>query len=190
MLSSYRSTLHDWGSHFYSNISRYKTCYWALSKTLQSGWSYAIWSLRWTTLVLVIENVLDHFFTRVYSLEQHLTKLLREHHVASKSCPAPHPTIATMGMTKKQRIAATKPYNLPRIERMKKTGDFIFLRLHLKFQVPMIHKIIEAAKHAELLRRVEKELDSIAKEIAEPNIHIHWPIIQNPVHTSIKVHFR
>ena len=54
----------------------------------------------------------------------------------------------------------------------------------------MIHKIIEAAKHAELLRRVEEELDSIAKEIAEPNIHIHWPIIQNPVHTSIKVHFR
>ena len=57
-------------------------------------------------------------------------------------------------------------------------------------QVPMIHKIIEAAKHAELLRRVEEELDNIAKEIAEPNIHIHWPIIQNPVHTSIKVHFR
>ena len=54
----------------------------------------------------------------------------------------------------------------------------------------MIHKIIEAAKHAELLRRVEEELDSIAKEIAEPNIHIHWPIIQNPVQTSIKVHFR
>jgi hypothetical protein len=54
----------------------------------------------------------------------------------------------------------------------------------------MIHKIIEAAKHAELLRRVEEELDNIAKEIAEPNIHIHWPIIQNPVHTSIKVHFR
>jgi len=113
---------------------------------------------------------------RWFCLEQHLTKLLREHHVASKSCPAPHPTIATMGMTKKQRIAATKPYNLPRIERMKKT-------------VPMIHKIIEAAKHAELLRRVEEELDNIAKEIAEPNIHIHWPIIQNPVHTSIKVHF-
>lgn len=113
---------------------------------------------------------------RWFCLEQHLTKLLRVQHSKAKSFPAPHPTIATMGMTKKQRTAATKPYNRSRIERMVKT-------------VPMIQKIIEAAKHAELLRRVEEELDQIAKETAEPNIHVHWPVVQNPVHTSIKIHF-
>ena len=52
-----------------------------------------------------------------------------------------------------------------------------------------MQQIIEAAKHCELLRRIEEELDSLAKTHYQPNIHVHWPVVQNQVHTSLKIHF-
>lgn len=52
-----------------------------------------------------------------------------------------------------------------------------------------MQQIIEAAKHCELLRRIETELDSLAKYHYQPNIHVHWPVVQNQVHTSLKIHF-
>ena len=55
--------------------------------------------------------------------------------------------------------------------------------------VPLLQQIIEAAKHCELLRRIETELDSLAKYHYQPNIHVHWPVVQNQVHTSLKIHF-
>jgi hypothetical protein len=59
---------------------------------------------------------------RWFCLEQLLNKLLREQHAKDTSLPAPHPTIATMGMTRKQRTAATKPYTRIRIDKMTKIG--------------------------------------------------------------------
>ena len=61
---------------------------------------------------------------RWFCLEQLLNKLLREQHARDTSLPAPHPTIATMGMTRKQRTAATKPYTRIRIDKMTKIGTF------------------------------------------------------------------
>jgi len=113
---------------------------------------------------------------RWYCLEQLLNKTLREQHAKDTSLPAPHPTIATMGMNRKQRTAATKPYTRIRIDKMRKV-------------VPLLQQIIEAAKHSELLRRVEYQLDELARAHHQPNIHIHWPVVQNQVHTSLKVHF-
>ena len=52
-----------------------------------------------------------------------------------------------------------------------------------------MQQIIEAAKHCELLRRIETELDSLAKYHYQPNVHVHWPVVQNQVHTSLKIHF-
>jgi len=113
---------------------------------------------------------------RWFCLEQLLNRMLRERHEKQTSLPAPHPTIATMGMTRKERTAVTKPYNRTRIMKMNK-------------RVPLIQQIIEAAKHCELMRRIETELDSLAKIHYQPNIHVHWPVVQNHVHTSLKVHF-
>ena len=76
--------------------------------------------------------------------------MLRERHEKQTSLPAPHPTIATMGMTRKERTAVTKPYNRTRIMKMNK-------------RVPLLQQIIEAAKHCELMRRIENELDNLAK---------------------------
>lgn len=59
---------------------------------------------------------------RWFCLEQLLNKLLRDQHAKDTSLPAPHPTIATMGMTRKQRTAATKPYTRIRIDKMTKIG--------------------------------------------------------------------
>jgi len=66
-----------------------------------------------------------HFYNsnrRWFCLEQLLNKLLRDQHAKDTSLPAPHPTIATMGMTRKQRTAATKPYTRIRIDKMIKVG--------------------------------------------------------------------
>ena len=59
---------------------------------------------------------------RWFCLEQLLNKLLREQHEKYTSLPPPHPTIATMGMTRKQRTAVTKPYNRSRIIKMSRVG--------------------------------------------------------------------
>ena len=64
---------------------------------------------------------------RWFCLEQLLNRMLRERHEKQTSLPAPHPTIATMGMTRKERTAVTKPYNRTRIMKMNKRGSFSFL---------------------------------------------------------------
>ena len=53
----------------------------------------------------------------------------------------------------------------------------------------MLQQIIEAAKHCELLRRIETEIDSLAKTHYQPNIHVHWPVVQNQVHTGNQATF-
>ena len=93
-----------------------------------------------TFLVFIFKELNDHFFyltfraknkendRRWYCLEQLLNKTLREQHAKDTSLPAPHPTIATMGMNRKQRTAATKPYTRIRIDKMRKVGMFkVFL---------------------------------------------------------------
>ena len=61
---------------------------------------------------------------RWFCLEQLLNRMLRERHEKQTSLPAPHPTIATMGMTRKERTAVTKPYNRTRIMKMNKRGSY------------------------------------------------------------------
>ena len=29
----------------------------------------------------------------------------------------------------------------------------------------------------------------MADPFCKPNIHVHWPVVQNQVHTSLKIHF-
>ena len=59
---------------------------------------------------------------RWFCLEQLLNKMLREKHEKETALPPPHPTIATMGMSRKQRTAVTKPYNRSRINKMNRVG--------------------------------------------------------------------
>jgi len=62
---------------------------------------------------------------------------LREQHEKYTSLPPPHPTIATMGMTRKQRTAVTKPYNRSRIMKMSRVGKWKWIKVRLnsgKFQ--------------------------------------------------------
>ena len=65
-------------------------------------------------------------------MEQLLNKLLREQHEKYTSLPPPHPTIATMGMTRKQRTAVTKPYNRSRIMKMSRVGKYKGIKVRLQ----------------------------------------------------------
>lgn len=77
-----------------------------------------------TFLVFIYFELKKENDRRWYCLEQLLNKTLREQHAKDTSLPAPHPTIATMGMNRKQRTAATKPYTRIRIDKMRKVGMF------------------------------------------------------------------
>lgn len=107
-------------------------------------------------------------------LEHSLHQLLREVHYKSLHQPMPHPTTATLGLSRKHYLAGPMAYE----------KSILAETTHMETS---LEQLIPQAQHVILRHRTLGMIDSLAKEITDPCIVVHWTCLNSPTKCSIKV---
>jgi len=107
-------------------------------------------------------------------LEHSLHQLLREAHHRNIHHPMPHPTTATLGVSKKRRLAGPDAYDRHTLIKM----------VNLE---TLLEQIIRQAQHVVLRLRTMYVIDTLAKEFKDPLIMAHWNCLNNPTQSCVKV---
>lgn len=107
-------------------------------------------------------------------LEHSLHQLLREVHYKSLHQPMPHPTTATLGLSRKHYLAGPMAYE----------KSILAETTHMETS---LEQLIPQAQHVILRHRTLGMIDSLAKEIIDPCIVVHWTCLNSPTKCSIKI---
>ncbi|XP_074660283.1 mediator of RNA polymerase II transcription subunit 17-like [Tubulanus polymorphus] len=107
-------------------------------------------------------------------LEHSLHQLLREVHYKNIHHPMPHPVTATLGVSKRRRLAG--PCALSRQE-----------LVEMMQNQTLLEQIIDQAKHTVLRQRTMNLLDEIATITPDPLISNHWNSLSSALESTVKV---
>jgi len=109
-----------------------------------------------------------------YILEHSLHQLLRHVHVTNAGQPAPHPSSAPLGPTKRRRLAGPQAFDRHELLLMTKSES-------------ILEQIISQGQHVVLRLRTMFVIDSIAREIRDPLIISHWNVLNSPTLSCVKI---
>ncbi|PVD26352.1 hypothetical protein C0Q70_14023, partial [Pomacea canaliculata] len=107
-------------------------------------------------------------------LEHSLHQLLREVHFRNISIDAPHPVNATLGMSKRRRLAG--PLAMTRQELVEMTE-----------RESLLSQIIKQTKHAVLRIRSMHVIDQMAVAVQDPQITAHWGCLNSSLESSVRI---
>lgn len=107
-------------------------------------------------------------------LEHSLHQLLREVHHKNSDHPFPQPASGPLGPSKKRMLAG--PLAADRFELLEMTKSETILE-----------QIIAQAQHAFLRRRTQYVLDTLARDVRDPQIVSHWNAMNSPTMSCVKI---
>lgn len=107
-------------------------------------------------------------------LEHSLHQLLREVHYKNTHHPFPHPASGPLGPTKKRMVAG--PMATDRTELLEMT----------KSQT-LLEQIISQAQHILMRQRTQYVLDTLARDVKDPQIISHWNAMNSPIMSCVKI---
>lgn len=107
-------------------------------------------------------------------LEHSLHQLLREVHYKNTHHPFPHPASGPLGPSKKRMLAG--PAAADRFELLEMT----------KSQT-LLEQIIAQAQHIFMRKRTQYVLDTLARDVKDPQIISHWNAMNSPTMSCVKI---
>lgn len=107
-------------------------------------------------------------------LEHSLHQLLRELHHNALHHPMPHPTTATLGISRKRYLAGPEAYDRQTIAESNKCET-------------ILEQIIAQTQHDLLRLRTMHMIDALASEIKDPIIVAHWLCLNSATKSSVKI---
>uniref|UniRef100_A0A6B2EPP0 Mediator of RNA polymerase II transcription subunit 17 n=1 Tax=Phlebotomus kandelakii TaxID=1109342 RepID=A0A6B2EPP0_9DIPT len=107
-------------------------------------------------------------------LEHSLHQLLREVHYKNTHHPFPHPASGPLGPSKKRMMAG--PTAADRYELLEMT----------KSQT-LLEQIIAQAQHIFMRKRTQYVLDTLARDVKDPQIISHWNAMNSPTMSCVKI---
>lgn len=107
-------------------------------------------------------------------LEHSLHQLLREVHYKNTHHPFPHPASGPLGPSKKRCLAG--PLAADRYELLEMT----------KSQT-LLEQIIAQAQHIFMRKRTQYVLDTLARDVKDPQIISHWNAMNSPTMSCVKI---
>lgn len=107
-------------------------------------------------------------------LEHSLHQLLREVHYKNTHHPFPHPASGPLGPTKRRMIAG--PNAADRYELIEMTKSQTILE-----------QIIAQAQHIFMRKRTQYVLDTLARDVKDPQIISHWNAMNSPTMSCVKI---
>ncbi|GAB0091251.1 Mediator of RNA polymerase II transcription subunit 17 [Sergentomyia squamirostris] len=107
-------------------------------------------------------------------LEHSLHQLLREVHYKNTHHPFPHPASGPLGPSKKRILAG--PTAADRYELLEMT----------KSQT-LLEQIIAQAQHIFMRKRTQYVLDTLARDVKDPQIISHWNAMNSPTMSCVKI---
>ncbi|KAG1652190.1 Mediator of RNA polymerase II transcription subunit 17 [Nymphon striatum] len=107
-------------------------------------------------------------------LEHSLHYLLRELHYNNVHHPMPHPTTATLGVSKRRRLAGPEAYDRYTLLEMTKSET-------------LLEQIVKQAQLDFLRKRTSDVIDTLALEIKDPIIIAHWNCLTSPTKSCVKI---
>lgn len=107
-------------------------------------------------------------------LEHSLHQLLREVHFKSTHHPFPHPASGPLGPSKRRMLAG--PMAADRHELLEMTKSHTILE-----------QIIAQAQHIFMRKRTQYVLDTLARDVKDPQIISHWNAMNSPTMSCVKI---
>lgn len=107
-------------------------------------------------------------------LEHSLHQLLREVHYKNTHHPFPHPASGPLGPSKKRMLAGPL------------ASDRYDLLEMIKTQT-LLEQIIAQAQHIFMRKRTQYVLDTLARDVKDPQIISHWNAMNSPTMSCVKI---
>ncbi|RWS29273.1 mediator of RNA polymerase II transcription subunit 17-like isoform X1 [Leptotrombidium deliense] len=107
-------------------------------------------------------------------LEHSLHQLLREIHFNALHHPMPHPSTATLGISRKKYFAGSEAYDRHTLAESCKSET-------------MLEHIISQSQHVVLRLRTMYMIDTLACEIKDPLIVAHWLCLNSATRSCVKI---
>lgn len=107
-------------------------------------------------------------------LEHSLHQLLREVHYNSLHHPMPHPTTATLGLSRKRYLAGPEAHDKQTLVASCPTET-------------ILEQIIAQSQHTVLRNRTLHMIDTLAREVQDPLIIAHWMCLSSPTISSVRI---
>ncbi|KAH8381725.1 hypothetical protein KR093_011173 [Drosophila rubida] len=107
-------------------------------------------------------------------LEHSLHQLLREVHYKNSHHPFPHPASAPLGPSKKRMMAGPTAADRDALLDMTKTQT-------------ILEQIIAQAQHIFMRKRTQYVLDTLARDVKDPQIVSHWNAMNSPTMSCVKI---
>jgi mediator of RNA polymerase II transcription subunit 17 len=107
-------------------------------------------------------------------LEHSLHQLLREVHYKNTHHPFPHPASGPLGPSKKTGLAGPMAFDRYELIEMTKTQT-------------LLEQIIAQAQHIFMRKRTQYVLDTLARDVKDPQITSHWNAMNSPTMSCVKI---
>lgn len=107
-------------------------------------------------------------------LEHSLHQLLREVHHKNTHHPLPHSTGFSVGPAKKRMLAGPMAFDRHELWEMTKTQT-------------LLEQIIAQAQHIFMRKRTQYVLDTLARDVKDPQITSHWNALNSPTMSCAKI---
>lgn len=107
-------------------------------------------------------------------LEHSLHQLLREVHHKNSHHPFPHPASGPLGPSKKRMVAGPMAMDRSELLNMTKTQT-------------LLEQIIAQAQHIFMRKRTQYVLDTLARDVKDPQITSHWNAMSSPTMSCVKI---
>lgn len=107
-------------------------------------------------------------------LEHSLHQLLREVHHKNSHLPFPHPASGPLGPSKKRMLAGPMAFDRHELLEMTKSQT-------------LLEQIIAQAQHIFMRKRTQYVLDTLARDVKDPQITSHWNAMSSPTMSCVKI---
>ena len=107
-------------------------------------------------------------------LEHSLHQLLRDVHHKNSHHPFPHPASGPLGPSKKRMVAGPLAFDRQELLEMTKSQT-------------LLEQIIAQAQHIFLRKRTQYVLDTLARDVKDPQITSHWNAMNSPTMSCVKI---
>lgn len=107
-------------------------------------------------------------------LEHSLHQLLREVHHNALHHPMPHPTTATLGISRKRYLAGPEAHDKQTIIESCRSET-------------MLEQIIAQSQHVVLRMRTLHMIDTLSREVQDPLIVAHWTNVNSPTTSTVRL---
>lgn len=107
-------------------------------------------------------------------LEHSLHQLLRDVHYKNTHHPFPHPASGPLGPSKRRMLAGPMAADRHELLEMTKTQT-------------LLEQIIAQAQHIFMRKRTQYVLDTLARDVKDPQIISHWNAMNSPTMSCVKI---